>query len=115
MQQTYELATAFMMRALWNSRRLKHAALIAVRSLPPLIVFANACGHIHGRVCEFLQFFALLFVIPPLAVASLIAPSDASDRTFWMAFVCINVLTIGAMAYFGLYLFAVCRRSPGTR
>lgn len=102
------------MRALWSAQRLKHAALIGVLSLPPLIVFATACGHIHGRVCGFLQLFALLFVIPPLAVSSLLAPSDASDRTFWMAFVCINVLTVGALAYFGLYLFAVFRRSPGT-
>ncbi len=103
-----------MMRALWSFQRLKHAALIAVLSLPPLIVFATACGHIHGRVCGVLQFFALLFVIPPLVVSSILAPSDASDRTFWMAFVCVNFLIVGALAYFGLYLFAVFRRSPGT-
>ncbi|MGH7166861.1 MAG: hypothetical protein ACREIS_15190 [Nitrospiraceae bacterium] len=103
------------MPALWSSQRLKYAALIAVLSLPPLIVFANACGQIHGRACGFLQLFALLFVIPPLVVSSIVAPSDASDRTFWMAFVGVNFLIVGALAYFGLSLFAVFRRSPGTR
>ena len=103
------------MRALWSAQRLKHAALIAALSLPPLIVFAKACGHIHGRVCGFLQLFALLFVIPPLVASSLIAPGDASDRTFWMTFVCLNFLIVGALAYFGPYLFSIFRRSPGTR
>jgi uncharacterized membrane protein YdjX (TVP38/TMEM64 family) len=103
-----------MMPALWSSQRFKYAVLVAVLSLPPLIVFANACGQIHGRVCGFLQFVALLFVIPPLVVSSLLAPSDAGDRTFWMAFVCLNVLIVGAVAYVGIYLGAVFRRSPGT-
>jgi hypothetical protein len=86
-----------------------------VLSLPLLVVFANACGQIHGRVCGVLQFFALLFVIPPLIVASLLAPTDASGRTVWMAFVCVNFLIVGAVTCFGLYLFATLRPSPGPR
>ena len=104
-----------MMRALSSAQRLKYAALVAGLSLSPLIVFANACGQIHGRVCGLLQFFALLFVIPPLIVSSFLAPSDASDRTFWLAFVSLNSLTVGTVAYFGIYLFALFRGSPGSR
>lgn len=102
-----------MISAIWSARRFTYAGLVAICSLPPLIVFANACGHIHGRVCGVFQSVALLFVIPPLVVSSFLAPSDASDRTFWMAFVCLNVLIVGAVIYFGLYVFAAWRRSPG--
>ncbi len=101
------------MPTLWSAQRLKYAALIAVLALPPLYEFANACGQIHGRACGVLQLFALLFVIPPLIVSSSLAPSDAGDRTFSMAFVGVNFLIVGALAYFAIFFFAVLRRSSG--
>lgn len=73
-------------------------------ALPPLALFANACGQIHGKVCGFLQIFAVALVVPALALSSSIAPGVADDRTFWLAFLCITYPILTALTYLGICL-----------